>query len=47
MMERIKNLAGHGLTSMMVLFNFLSRHITPLQLRAHPTWLYTRETDTT
>jgi hypothetical protein len=28
--ERIKHLAGHGLTSMMVLHDFLSRCITPL-----------------
>jgi hypothetical protein len=28
--EWIKLLAGHGLMSMMAIFDFLSRHITPL-----------------
>jgi hypothetical protein len=32
--ERIKHLTGHGLTSMMVLHGFLSRCIAPLQDRA-------------
>jgi hypothetical protein len=45
--ERVKHLTSHGLTSMMVLHDFLSRCITPLQDCAHPTWLYTREGDTT
>jgi hypothetical protein len=30
MLEKIKSLAGEGLTSMMVLFDFLSRRIAPL-----------------
>jgi hypothetical protein len=45
--ERIMHQADHNLTSMMVLFDLLSRHIAPLQLRARPTWLYTGEGDTT
>jgi hypothetical protein len=45
--EQIKLLVDHGLMSMMVLFNFLSRCITPLQLRVHSMWQYTEESDTT
>jgi hypothetical protein len=45
--ERMKQLAGHGLMLMMVLFDFLLRRITPLQLRARSVWLYTRESYTT
>jgi hypothetical protein len=45
--EQIKLLVDHGLTSMMVLFNFLSKCITPLQLRVHSMWQYTEESDTT
>jgi hypothetical protein len=45
--KRIKFLAENGLTSMMVLFDFLRKRIAPLQHRAHPTWLYTQENDTT
>jgi hypothetical protein len=47
MVKRIQFLAENGLTSMMVLFKFLSRRIAPLQQRAHPTWLYTEENGTT
>jgi hypothetical protein len=36
--ERIRFLAGHDLSSMMVLSDFLSRHITPLQSCVHPMW---------
>jgi hypothetical protein len=45
-LKRITFLVGKGLTSMMVLCDFLSRHIAPLQQRAHPAWLYTGENDT-
>jgi hypothetical protein len=45
--ERIKHLTSHGLSVMMVLHDFLSRCITPLQDRAHLTWMYTGEGDTT
>jgi hypothetical protein len=45
--ERIKHLMSHGLTSMMVMHNFLSRRITPLQDRVHLVWMYTGESDTT
>jgi hypothetical protein len=47
MIERIKHLMSHGLTAMMVRHNFLSRRIAPLQDRSYPTWLYTREGNTT
>jgi hypothetical protein len=47
MIERIKHLMSHGLSSMMVVHDFLSRRIAPLQDRARPAWLYTRESDTT
>jgi hypothetical protein len=47
MIERIKHLTSHGLTSIMVLHDFLLRHIAPLQDHARSTWLYTRESDTT
>jgi hypothetical protein len=43
----IKLLVGRGLTSMMVLFNFLSRCIASLQMRVHPMWQYTGEGDAT
>jgi hypothetical protein len=36
MVKRIQFLAEDGLTSMMVLFNFLSKRIAPLQHRARP-----------
>jgi hypothetical protein len=45
--KRIKLLAGRGLTLMMVLFNFLSRRIAPLQMHVRPTWQCTGEGDTT
>jgi hypothetical protein len=44
---RIWFLAKKGLTSMMVLFDFLSKRIIPLQLRVRLAWLYTGENDTT
>jgi hypothetical protein len=44
--ERIKLLVDHGLTSMMVLFDFLSRRIMPLQMHVHSAWQYTGEGDT-
>jgi hypothetical protein len=47
MIERIKHLMRNGLLVMMVLHDFLSRRIAPLQDRAHPAWLYTGEGDTT
>jgi hypothetical protein len=37
MIERIKHLMSHGLSTMMMLHDFLSRHIAPLQDRARPT----------
>jgi hypothetical protein len=45
--EQIKLLVGRDLTSMMVLFDFLSRRIAPLQMRVRPAWQYTEESDTT
>jgi hypothetical protein len=35
MIKRIKLLVAEGLTPMMVLFNFLSKRIAPLQLRSY------------
>jgi hypothetical protein len=46
-LERIQFLAEKGLTSMMVMRDFLSKRITPLQERARPVWLYTGENDAT
>jgi hypothetical protein len=45
--ERIKHLMSHDLSMMMVLHDFLSRRITPLQGHARPAWTYTGEGDTT
>jgi hypothetical protein len=38
---RIRILAESGLTSMMVLHDYVSKCIVPLQEHTHPTWLYT------
>jgi hypothetical protein len=46
-LKRILFLAEKGLTSMMELFDFLSKRIAPLQHRARPTWMHTEENDTT
>jgi hypothetical protein len=41
-LDRIQYLAKNGLTSLMVLHNFLSKCLSPLQDRSHrPTWMYT------
>jgi hypothetical protein len=47
MLERIQFLAEKGLMSMIVLHDFLSKHITPLQERVRPVWLYTGGNDAT
>jgi hypothetical protein len=47
MLKRIQFLAEQGLTSLMMLFDFLSRRITPFQQHVHAAWLYTGENDTT
>jgi hypothetical protein len=40
-LDRIQYLAESGLTSLMVLHDFLSKHLTPLQDRAtRPAWMY-------
>jgi hypothetical protein len=45
-LDRIQYLAESGLTSLMVLHDFLSRRLVPLQDRAtRPTWMYTGEND--
>jgi hypothetical protein len=44
---RIQNLAESGLTSMMVLHDYVLKHIAPLQERTRPAWLYTRVNDVT
>jgi hypothetical protein len=47
MLQRIQFLIENGLTSMIVLHDFLSKRIAPLQERARLVWLYTRENDAT
>jgi hypothetical protein len=45
-LDRIQYLAENGLTSLMVLNNFLSKCLMPLQDRSHRSaWLYTRVND--
>jgi hypothetical protein len=44
---RIQILAESGLSSMMVLHDFLSKRITPLQDCSRPTWLYIGVNDAT
>jgi hypothetical protein len=45
-LDRIQYLVESGLTSLMVLHDFLSRRLAPLQDRAtHPAWMYTRVND--
>jgi hypothetical protein len=45
-LDRIQHLAENGLTSLMVLHDFLSRRPAPLQDRpAHPAWIYTGVND--
>jgi hypothetical protein len=42
-LDQIQHLAENGLTSMMVLHDFLSGRLEPLQDRpAHPAWMYIR-----
>jgi hypothetical protein len=46
MLDRIQYLAERGLTSLMVLHDFLSRRLAPLQDRAtRPAWMYTGVND--
>jgi hypothetical protein len=41
-LDRIQYLVENGLTSLMVLHDFLSKRLTPLQDRSHrPAWMYT------
>jgi hypothetical protein len=45
-LDRIQYLAKNGLTSLMVLHDFLSKRLAPLQDRSHhPTWMYTGVND--
>jgi hypothetical protein len=44
-LDRIRYLAENGLTSLMVLHDFLSKCLTPLQDRPHPAWMYTGVND--
>jgi hypothetical protein len=46
-LRRIKFLVRKGLTSMMVLSDFLSQCIAPIQQRANTAWLYIEENDIT
>jgi hypothetical protein len=46
MLDRIQYLVENGLTSLMVLHDFLSKCLTPLQDRSHcPAWMYTGVND--
>jgi hypothetical protein len=46
MLDRIQYLAENDLTSLMVLHDFLSKHLAPLQDRSHrPAWMYTGVND--
>jgi hypothetical protein len=46
MPDRIQYLAENGLTSLMVLHNFLSKRLAPLQDQSHrPAWMYTGVND--
>jgi hypothetical protein len=46
MLDRIQYLAENGLTSLMELHDFLSKRLTPLQVRSHhPAWMYTGVND--
>jgi hypothetical protein len=47
MKRRIQFLAEKGLTSMMMMHDFVSKCIAPLQDRSRPVWLYTSLNDTT
>jgi hypothetical protein len=45
-LDRIQYLAENGLTSLMVLPDFLSKRLAPLQDRTHrPAWMYTGVND--
>jgi hypothetical protein len=44
-LDRIQYLIKNGLTSLMVLHDFLSRCLAPLQDRPSPAWMYTRVND--
>jgi hypothetical protein len=44
---RIRILAESGLTSMMVLHDYVLKHVTPLQERTRPAWLHNRVNDVT
>jgi hypothetical protein len=46
MLDQIQYLAENGLTLLMVLHDFLSKHLAPLQGRSHrPAWIYTGVND--
>jgi hypothetical protein len=45
-LDRIQYLAKNGLTLLMVLHDFLSKHLVSLQDRSHhPAWIYTEVND--
>jgi hypothetical protein len=44
-LDRIRYLVENGLTSLMVLHNFLLKCLTPLQDRPCPAWMYTGVND--
>jgi hypothetical protein len=46
-LEQIQLLAQNGLTSLMVLHDYLSKRIAPLQAHTRPAWVFTGVNDTT
>jgi hypothetical protein len=44
-LDQIQYLVDNGMTSLMVLHDFLSRHLVPLQDQPFPTWMYTEVND--
>jgi hypothetical protein len=44
-LDQIWYLAENGVTSLMVLHDFLSKRLAPLQDRSHPAWMYTGVND--
>jgi hypothetical protein len=44
-LDRIRYLVENGLTSLVLLHDFLSKHLAPLQDRPHPAWMYTGVND--
>jgi hypothetical protein len=45
MLDQIRYLAENSLSSLVVLHDFLSKHLAPLQDQPHPMWMYTGVND--